>query len=100
MKNRIIVPAVLSAAMLSAPVLAATTSHRSEPSGTSHVRLDAVTTAERCQILQQQLDEAIMTREEPTRANEANAMWPEGGNVCTSGEQTEGVDHDACDFRQ
>ena len=96
MTLRIIVPAVLFTAMLSAPVLGAIdhaashASHRSsEPSGSSNLRMDEAATTLQCSILQQQLDEVVSTRQtvEPTEAK----AWSTTRNVCVNGGPAEGV---------
>jgi hypothetical protein len=97
MRVRILVPAVLFTAMLSAPVLGAINhaashpSHRSsEPSGSSNLRMDDAATNVQCSILQQQLDEVVMTHQTVGESNDGKT-WPTTRNVCVNGDPAEGV---------
>jgi hypothetical protein len=87
MRVSIVVPAILSAAILTAPGLAAT--NRSSP-GSSNSRMNEAATDVQCAILQQQLDEVVMTRQNVGEPHEATA-WPTGRNLCVNGEQAQGV---------
>jgi hypothetical protein len=94
MRARIIVPAVLFTAMLSAPALAAInhatsqTSHRSSE-GSSNLRMSEAAIDVQCSTLQQQFDEVVMTRQTVGHSNEVRA-WPTR-NVCVNGNPAEGV---------
>ena len=91
MKMRIIVPAVLSAVLLSAPVLAAS-NYGTSTKPTSHaLQTVAMTSAEKCTALQKQFDQAIKTHDKAPKANEAKTMRTEGGNLCASGKQADGA---------
>lgn len=86
-----IVPAILSAVMLSAPVLAASSYSTAKPTGSHNFQTAAMTPAEQCTSLQQQFDEAIKTHEKAAKATEAKTMRTEGGNLCASGKQADGA---------
>ena len=91
MRTRVIVPAVLSAIMLSAPVFAASNINGPGKMASPVYKTVAMTTAEKCTKLQQQFDDAIKTHEKAAKVNEAKNMRSEGGNLCASGKQTDGV---------
>ena len=91
MKMRIMVPAVLSAVLLSAPVLAAS-NYDTSPKPTSPIlQTVAMTPAQKCTALKKQFDQAIKTHEKAPKANEAKTMRTEGGTLCTSGKEADGV---------
>jgi len=92
MNTRLIVPAVLSAVMISAPVLAGTTTYdKMAPSGHPVAKTAMVTPAARCTILESQFDAAIKTHESAAKANWAKTMRTEGGRLCASGNQSRGI---------
>ncbi len=94
MNTRKLMPAVLGAVMLSTPVLAGGTYNAATPSGqpAQHEgKIVAMTSAEQCSSLEKQFDAAIKTHGNAARANEAKTMRTEGGNLCASGKQAEGI---------
>lgn len=91
MNTRMIVPAILSAVMLSTPVLAGGNYGTAMPSTQHTQKAAAMTSAEKCTALQKQFDDAIKTHGKAQKATEAKTMREEGGNLCTSGKADEGV---------
>ena len=91
MKTRMIVPALLSAAMLSAPVLAAGTDKAGHATPTME-RAAAVNSAERCTALQKQFDAVIKKHEKAKKkAEEAETMRRDGGKLCAAGNSDQGI---------
>ena len=97
MKTRVLIPAILSAVMLSVPVLAASSSPTSSVSthkmnsGQSAQKLAAMTLAERCTALEHQLDGAIKAHSTSAKIKDVKAMRSEGGSLCASGKQIDGT---------
>lgn len=91
MNTRMIVPAILSAVMLSTPVLAAGNYGNATPPAHQPYKVAAMTLAEQCTALEQQFDAAIKTHEKAAKAIEAKAMRTAGGNFCASGKYADGV---------
>jgi hypothetical protein len=90
-------PAILSAIMLSAPVLAATA-----PAGSAsalnaaqhspeHELGTATEPTDRCMTLEHQFDKAIKTHAKAANAVTAKDMRSEGGTLCASGKEVEGA---------
>lgn len=94
MITRKILPAVLGVVMLGTPVLAGNTYNAATPSGQPaqhEKKVVAMTPAEQCTSLETQFDAAIKTHGNAAKANEAKTMRTEGGNLCASGKQAEGI---------
>jgi hypothetical protein len=91
MRTRVIVPAILSAVMLSAPVFAANNISSPGKATNPVYKTVAMTAAEKCTKLEQQFDDAIKTHGKAAKANEAKNMRTEGGNLCAGGKQADGV---------
>jgi len=87
MNTRMIVPALLSAVMFSTPVLAAG-AYEAAPQAQ---KTAAMTPADQCRSLETQFDAAIKTHGTAAKASEAKAMRTEGGNLCASGKQADGI---------
>lgn len=90
MNTRLIVPAVLSAVMLSTPVLAGSYGTAS-PSTQPTQKAAAMTPAEKCTDLQKQFDEAIKTHGSAAKAAQAKTLRSEAAGLCTSGKDAEGI---------
>ena len=90
MKTRLIVPAILSAVVLSAPVLAASTDKAGHPPAAME-RAAAVNAADRCTALQKQFDTAMKKHEMSKMAGEAKTMREDGGKLCTAGNVDQGI---------
>ena len=90
MSTRTIVPAILSAVVLSAPVLAAGIDKPGHPPA-SMERAAAVNAAARCTSLQSQFDAAIKRHETAKMAAEAKTMREDGGKLCTGGNVDQGI---------
>jgi len=104
MKPRIIVPALLVAAMLGAPAFAADRNAGRDTDGAAtHARSlsdhghqarrmeEAMSGKDLCGVLEQQFDQVIKSHEnEPTTADAMN-MRAAGGRQCASGEAQDGV---------
>lgn len=91
MKTRLIVPAILCAVMLSAPVLAAGSYGTAMPSTQHTQKAAAMTPTEKCTSLEKQFDKAIKTHGKAAMANDAKTMRTDGGNLCASGKQVDGI---------
>jgi hypothetical protein len=91
MKTRMIVPAILSAVMLSTPVLAAGNSNPTPVSQPSPQKGASMTPAEKCASLEKQFDAAVVSHEKAARITEAQSMRSEGGNLCASGKYDAGI---------
>ena len=93
MKTHVLMPAILGAVMLSAPVLAAAPSPAgSGPKPVPHYQtLAAMTPTERCTALEHQFDDAIKTHPKSATVKSAKSMRTEGGTLCAGGKQAEGV---------
>jgi hypothetical protein len=91
MLTRVIVPALLGALVLSAPVLAA---ERADtfPSPYPKAYTDAKARQdERCTELETQFDGAIKDHSNADKAGEARTFRREGGEMCTNGRQFDGI---------
>ena len=91
MNTRMILPAILGAVMLGTPVLAASISSTTIPSGHHTQKVAAMTPSEQCTALQRQFDNTVKTHPAATKLSEAKAMATEGGSLCASGKQADGV---------
>ncbi|MDH3475357.1 MAG: hypothetical protein OEM59_16885 [Rhodospirillales bacterium] len=91
MNTRTFVPAVLSAVLLSTPVLAAGNYGNRLATNPYTQKAAAMTQAEKCTDLEKQFDAAIKTHETAAKVNEAKAMRTEGGKLCAGGKQAEGI---------
>lgn len=90
MNHRMIVPAVLSAVMLSTPVLAGGP-HGPMPRSRHVQEAAAMTPAGKCMSLERQFDAAMRTHELSVKARQAKSMRNEGGDLCASGRHTAGI---------
>jgi hypothetical protein len=94
MKTRALLPAVLGAILLSAPVLAATSpaTTASPHAAKGHeLSVAAMSPTERCTALEHQFDDAVKTHSKSASAKSAKAMRTEGASLCASGKQAEGA---------
>jgi hypothetical protein len=92
MKARVLIPGLLSAVMLSAPVLAASAPAISAtPHSGKELKVVAMSPAERCTALEHQFDAAIKAHSKSTYAKSAKAMRSDGGSLCAGGKQAEGT---------
>ena len=89
MNTRLILPAILSAVVLSSPVLAA--GGTTAPAGTADKKPVQMTMVEKCTSLEKQFDAAIKSHEKAAKASEAKTLRTDGGNLCTAGRHMEGV---------
>jgi ATPase subunit of ABC transporter with duplicated ATPase domains len=93
MKIRFALPAILAAAVLSMPVLAASRQvpqeHGADKMRTA--RGAVMTPAEHCKALEQQFDNTTATREGERKAEEARLLRKEGGEMCAAGRYDEGI---------
>lgn len=89
MKTRTTIPVILAVAMLGTPALAGPGPVRPSTAGAAdHERF---TTAMECTAYEQQFDKAIKSHAFVPMVDEARTLRTEGGNLCTTGKQTEGV---------
>lgn len=91
MFTRIILPAILSAAMLSAPVLAANQDASHDASKAVVARTMDQADAAKCTSLEKQVDTAIKVHKTGTKINEAKILRADGGSLCASGKQADGI---------
>jgi len=91
MMTRLIVPAILGAVMLSAPVMAGSTTHSDKSSAPAMQKAAAMTVTEKCSALERQFDAAIKQHESAAKAADARNLRAEGSKLCSSGKQTEGI---------
>ena len=90
MNIRMILPALLSAVVLSTPVLAAGTPTQGAH-GWNPLKYFQETTAERCVTLEGQLDLAIKAHAKSARISEARALRATGGSLCGNGRDAAGI---------
>ena len=90
MTPRLIVPAILSAVMLSTPVLAAGSYSVVTPAPHTQTAA-AMTPADKCTAFQKQFDEAATTHAKAAKFAEAKTLRSEGGDLCIAGKQAEGA---------
>ena len=89
MFTRLIVPAILGALVLSAPVLAA--EKAATPSTPATQTAATSTPGERCMALEKQFDAVIKDHGNAAKAGEAKTMRSEGGRLCTDGKHSDGI---------
>ena len=91
MKTRLIVPAILSAVVLSTPVLAAGSYDTPMSAGHHMQQAGMMTPLERCMSLEKQFDAAITAHEKAPMAHQAKIMRADGGSLCARGEHDQGI---------
>jgi len=91
MITRMIVPAILSAIMLSTPVLAANQDPSHDASKAVVERNMERADAAKCIRLENQVDRAIEAHKTAANLNEVKTMRAEGGNLCATGKQADGI---------
>jgi hypothetical protein len=96
MHMRMIAPAILSAALLSTPVLAATAKDQSQQLRTLYSQEEygeaaAMTPSVLCSDLKKQFDAAIKTHEDAPDAIEAKSLRVEGRDYCAGGDTERGI---------
>lgn len=89
MSARLLVPAILGALLLSAPAMAGSTYGNSAQKGIQ--KAAAMTPAQKCKALEKQFDKAIKRHAKAAKAADAKAMRTEGGKLCASGKQADGI---------
>ena len=89
MNTRMIIPAILSAVVLSTPVLAA--SQQGNANQPTMQKAAAQTSAERCTVLEKEFDAAIKKHEKAAKAEDAKKLRTEGSTLCAGGKPDEGV---------
>lgn len=90
MNVRMIVPAVLTAVMLSTPVMAGAAPTIASGNKTPSTKY-ATALAEDCTRLEEQFDASIKTHENVAKVGEARALRTEGGKLCVRGQHLAGV---------
>lgn len=90
MNARMIVPAVLAAVMLGTPVMAANYSTTAAPAQATQKAAD-MTPVQKCSALEKQFDAAIKTHSKVAKVSEAKTMRADGGKLCASGKQADGI---------
>jgi len=89
MLTRLIVPAMLTAIVFSAPVLAAETAKTpAQPAPAKHM---AMSPKDECTAYQAQFDAALPTHEKAAKLADAKKLRAEGGTLCTSGKEPNGA---------
>lgn len=96
MHTRMIVPAILSVALLSTPVLAATANLKTQQlrnmySQEEYGEAAAMTPSVLCSDLKKQFDAAIKTHENAPNAIKAKSLHVEGRDFCAGGDTTRGI---------
>lgn len=91
MNTRMIVPAILSAIMLSTPVLAAVQDKSHDASEAVVERNMERADAAMCTRLENQVDRAIEAHKTAANLNEIKTMRADGGSLCATGKQADGI---------
>jgi len=94
MYGKLLVPSLLSVALLAGPAFAATGGN-AKPAPVSPakpaIHYVALNPTQKCNVLEKQFDMAFKTHDKAAKAADARVMRADGGSLCASGKQTAGV---------
>ncbi len=94
MYGKLLIPSLLSAALLAGPAFAATggSAKTAPPSPTKPaIHYVALNPTQKCSVLEKQFDTAFKTHDKAAKAADAKMLRADGGALCASGKQADGA---------